>query len=431
MTRHLSYVCLALVMLPAITSAQLRVSVMTPEKVVVVRHLTVKGDVMAHRTTTLRARVTGVLATLPWMEGDVVAGKAEVATLSVPDLKAQLLEAQARTSAVEAETGEAKAMLEEIEGDIVAARASVLFYRAKEGVVAAQLAMKKMIAARAKLLAAEGAGYAARGEDAAAEVKLVEAQAEAARQETKKAEAAVTAAEARRAAARAKVKSVGAKHEAAKAAESVVTTRLGFARLTCPFEKAVVSRRHLDPGALVEADKSPVVTLLDATKVRIRFSLTERDAWRVKIGDDVSMRLQTDPHTPRTVKVKRAAGALDRRRNRWFEIELDNDGTYLPGTFAYFDLTFRSADDHFAVPTKYVITGRGRPQVLVAVDGKVVAKEIVLGVTGVRTSDVGKPKRDERVEVISGLAAGDQVIKSNVAGLKPGDVIRPVLEKAK
>ncbi|NRA96025.1 MAG: HlyD family efflux transporter periplasmic adaptor subunit [Planctomycetes bacterium] len=431
MIRSLLRICLSAAALAVVASAQLRVSVMKPEQVTVVRHLTVKGDVMAYQTATLRARVTGILANLPWMEGDVVSGAAEVATLKVPDLEAELKQARARTAAVAAEKDEAAAMLEEIAGDIAAARAVVLYYKAKEGVVAAQLAMKKMIAERAKGLASERAGPVARGEDAAAEVKLIEAQAVASQQETAKAEAAVKAAESRRTAGSAHVKSVAAKHDASSAAESVVSTRIAFAHLASPFTKAVVSKRHVDPGALIEADSTPIVTLLDATKVRIRFSLTERDAWLLKIGDVVSMRLQTDPHVARTVKVARVAGALDAWRNRWFEIELSNNGDYLPGSFAYFDLTFRSAAGKLAVPTKYVIMGRGQPRVLVAEGNKVVAREIVLGVTGVREADVGKAKRDERVEIVSGLAPDDRVIKSNVAGLRVGEAITPILEKAK
>ena len=431
MIRSLLRICLVVSALAVVASAQLRVSVMEPEQVTVVRELTVKGDVMAYQTATLRARVTGVLARLPWMEGDVVAGGQEVAALRVPDLEAELKQARARAAAVAAEKDEASAMLEEVAGDIAAAQATVLYYKAKEGVVAAQLAMKKMIAARAKGLASERAGPASAGEDAAAAVALVEAEARAATQETAKAGAAVKAAQSRRAAAEAHIKSVAAKYEASVAAAAVVEARIAFARLVCPFTEGVVSERHADPGALIEADTTPVVTLVDATRVRIRFALTERDAWRVKVGDDVSMRLQTDPHVVRVVKVKRVAGTLDLRRNRWFEVDLDNDGSYLPGSFAYFELTFRSAAGRLAIPIRYVIAGRGQPQVLVAEGNQVVARNIVLGITGVREADMGKSKRDERVEIVSGLGPADQVIKSNVAGLNVGETITPVLEKAK
>ncbi|MAG58881.1 MAG: hypothetical protein CMJ83_21555 [Planctomycetes bacterium] len=428
-------VAFLIVLVATALPAQIRVSTIKPSSDVLVSRQTVRGDVLPWQEATLRSRVTGVLATLPFLEGQTIEGR-DVATLSVPDLIAESERARAATAAAAAARAAAAAEGGVLDGEIAMLRASIPYQVAKEAVAAADLAMRKMIAKRKKGLASERAGTPAQAEDAEAEVRLAEARLQATKAETSKARAAVTRAQKKAASITARVASMEAKRQAAEAMEKLSATRIGFAMIKNPFKKSVVTMRHVDPGELIEADTTPILTVMDTSKVRVRFGLQERDALRLGIQAEISMRLQTDPHNPMMVKVSRIAGDIAKRtRTRWVEVDLPNgDGKLLPGTYVYFDLEFRSKPGAVTVPSKFAILGRGRPHVLVAEGNRVVRRPVVIGLEGISEKQIDDPtvkKKIPRYEIVSGLGPDDQIITSSVAALRAGDAITPVLEKSK
>ena len=106
------------------------------------------------------------------------------------------------------------------------------------------------------------------------------------------------AAEAQLSAANSGVEKARASHNMAKATRKEAQTMLSFARIESPYDEAVVSMRHVDPGALIREDESPIVDLMDLNKVRCRFDVPEEVATRVAKGTKITLRIATDLSNP-------------------------------------------------------------------------------------------------------------------------------------
>ena len=67
------------------------------------------------------------------------------------------------------------------------------------------------------------------------------------------------------------------------------------------------------------------------------------------------------------------------------------------------------------VPATAIIEENGKPRCVVVADGKAVRRPVVLGLND-----------GTRAEVVSGLAAGDAVVKANAASLADGQPVQVV-----
>jgi membrane fusion protein (multidrug efflux system) len=70
--------------------------------------------------------------------------------------------------------------------------------------------------------------------------------------------------------------------EVARASFDQSETLLGYATITAPFA-GIITQRNVDPGALIQAN-SPIVGLMDFSKVRLQVAVPEIEAARVTVG---------------------------------------------------------------------------------------------------------------------------------------------------
>ena len=79
----------------------------------------------------------------------------------------------------------------------------------------------------------------------------------------------------------------------AEAALQIAQKDLDFCTVPAPFDGVVV-RRWLDPGAMVSAGQ-PVVSLFDPATLRVDANLEEKNLHRVRVGDQVAIRIDAYP----------------------------------------------------------------------------------------------------------------------------------------
>lgn len=79
----------------------------------------------------------------------------------------------------------------------------------------------------------------------------------------------------------------------AEAALQIAQKDLDFCTVPAPFDGVVV-RRWLDPGAMVSAGQ-PVVSLFDPATLRVDANLEEKNLYRVRVGDQVAIRVDAYP----------------------------------------------------------------------------------------------------------------------------------------
>lgn len=234
--------------------------------------------------------------------------------------------------------------------------------------------------------------------------------------------------------ARAKDRGGAAQVDSAKSSLSAVQQQLGvsradrqrysaladYSRITAPFS-GVVTWRYADTGALIQAGTSnagsmPVVKVAQVDTLRLRLPVPESLAAFVRVGDTASIHVQALGETF-TGKVTRRTDALDpSTRTMQVEIDVPNvAGRLSPGMYADVSLNIQRAGDALVVPVQAVDQNGTQPFVMLVTSANKVEKRQVR--VGVSTAN--------RVEILSGLSAGDNVVVANLATFQQGESVTP------
>jgi membrane fusion protein (multidrug efflux system) len=185
---------------------------------------------------------------------------------------------------------------------------------------------------------------------------------------------------------------------------------LSKSQIRAPFA-GVIGLRHVSEGAWV-SPSTPLATLHDTRALKLDFTLPERYASLLQNGQrfrfTVEGRSGAEDGTVRAFEPAIDPGS----RSVVVRGELDNVHGLLPGAFARVELPLK-VEQALLVPAIAVVPGADGRRVFVERDG--VARSVSIEV-GARTAD--------RVQALSGLAAGDRVITTNLLRLKDGARVR-------
>lgn len=211
-------------------------------------------------------------------------------------------------------------------------------------------------------------------------------------QEMAEVEAELHALEAQRAGAR-------ATFEQGRATAAALREQLSDLALAAPFD-AIVASRMLEPGATATAT-TPVVRLVRAGPLEVRFRVPERDAAVVRPSLPLAVRTQATGDEAFAGRVLRVAGEVNRAdRSLLVEGVLDAEHPVLrAGMFATVELTRDTLAGATLVPSSALLQRQGEAGVFVA-DGSV-ARWRPVRVRG---------ENDGRTAVEGDLAAGVQVL---------------------
>ena len=179
--------------------------------------------------------------------------------------------------------------------------------------------------------------------------------------------------------------------------------------LTAPLD-GMVRERHATAGQYLAAG-TPVVTVVRMHPLRLRLAVPERAAPSVRMKQDVRVVVEGD-QTVHNGRVARVSPAIDESsRTLMVEAEVPNQkGLLRPGSFANAEIVLQAQEKAVVVPASALVTFAGVDKVLVVKDGKSHELRVT---TGRREGD--------RVEIVSGLGAGEQVIvdPGNLVGGEP------------
>lgn len=185
--------------------------------------------------------------------------------------------------------------------------------------------------------------------------------------------------------------------------------------LSAPFD-AVVVERHVEAGTVVRAG-DVIFTLMDPETVWTLAYVDEERAGAIAVGQKAEVRLRSLPHDVFSGTVARIGIESDRvneERRVWIVCDKCPAQVFL-GEQAEVWISVAELKDALLVP-EVAISGfdghQGR--VWIVEDGR--AREIPL-VFGHRTEDA-------RVEVVSGLPVGAQIVSAPVSGLSEGRMVR-------
>lgn len=194
-----------------------------------------------------------------------------------------------------------------------------------------------------------------------------------------------------------------------------------YSHITAPFA-GVVSKRYADTGALIQAGTSsstqalPVVQLAEWSKLRLVVPVPESAVPQIHLGSVVQVRVGALNRTFEG-RVARFADALDSQtRTMETEIDVENrNGSLVDGMYAETSLILSEKDGVLTVPIQAVQREEAGASVLmVDREGRMQERPVKLGAEG-----------NDRVEILSGLSEGDQVVIGIRSELRPGEKVHP------
>jgi RND family efflux transporter MFP subunit len=194
--------------------------------------------------------------------------------------------------------------------------------------------------------------------------------------------------------------------------------QLDYASVVAPFD-GVITQRNVDVGSLVQGNATSgtfMFEIMQENVIRVSVYVPQDAAFGVVPGIDAVVRVPELPDHEFRGTVARIADALQPgTRTLLTEIDIANpDGALLPGIYCSVELLVPRRTPSLSVPADALIFNRDGMQVAVVANGKAELRKVSV-------------KRDlgTRVELDSGIKAGDQVILDPPVNLVDGGKVQP------
>ena len=343
--------------------------------------LTVAGQFEPYQEVDLHAKVSGYIRWIKVDIGDRVRQGEVLANLEVPELQDQLQGAQAEVRHSQSEIG-----------------------RAQSEVVSAQATHTSLHAAYTRLQAASKQRPGLIAEQELDDVRSKDEEAEA-----------------QIGVAKASLNAMQQQLGVSSANSHRVKTLSDYQQIISPFN-GVVTMRYADTGSLIQAGTSsdkqsmPVVRVAQSDLLRLRMPVPESDVPYIHVGGDVQITVNS---TGRTFigKIIRFSRALDANtRTMLTEVDVPNPELILsPGMYAETMIQLQQKNDTLTLPAQAVVQDGEQNYVLVVDSTNHVARRNIT--LGIQTA--------YRLEILSGLHAGERVIASGQTSYQSGEVVTP------
>jgi RND family efflux transporter MFP subunit len=196
---------------------------------------------------------------------------------------------------------------------------------------------------------------------------------------------------------------------AAQANLARLTELQGYKSVYAPFA-GVITVRNVDVGALVNEGSTLLFRMAQTDRLRTYVNVPQSDAASVHVGQIAHLSILDLAGHQFSGTVTRTANSLDpATRTLLTEVQVTNSGGLLiPGMYAQVDLTTPRKNPPLLIPGDTLVVRSNGPQVgVVGADHIVHFQQLQLG------RDFG-----DKIEVLSGLDAGQQVV------VNPGDTVQ-------
>ena len=200
--------------------------------------------------------------------------------------------------------------------------------------------------------------------------------------------------------------------QASEAAMKLAERQVRDTEIRAPFD-GFVEKRLVNIGELVKA-ATPVVTIVRLDPLKVAAEIPEKMVPWITTGRPVEVQVDAYPGRRFAGKVSRLSPAVNASTRAFpFEALVPNADTALkPGTFARVHIESGKVDDVLTVPYAALQYRYGVNRAFVVTGDKLSMRELTVG-----------ERLGERIEVVSGLAAGDRVAVSDVDTLADGALV--------
>jgi RND family efflux transporter MFP subunit len=202
---------------------------------------------------------------------------------------------------------------------------------------------------------------------------------------------------------------------AADAAMKLADRQLRDTYIRAPFD-GYVQHRFVNLGQLVKGSGTPVpvMSVVRIDPLRVTGEIPEKMVPWIAVGQAVEIHVDAYPDKAIAGKMSRISPAVNSATRAFpFEALVPNDGALLkPGTFARLSVRTNKADRVLTLPYAALQYRYGDNRVFVLTGDKLVAKELKVG-----------ERLGDRIEIVSGVAAGEPVAMTDVDKLVDGQKV--------
>ncbi len=202
----------------------------------------------------------------------------------------------------------------------------------------------------------------------------------------------------------------------AEAAYIVAKRHLKDTKITTPIS-GIVTARPVDVGTQVQSN-NVVANVVDISRLKVKLSVAERDAFKLKSGDPVDVTTDVYPGITFTGKIQTISAKADESHTYPVEIILANNKTHplKAGMFGRVAFTSIGNRDMLAIPRQALVGSLKNPQVFVVENNVARLRPIVVG-----------DEAGTNLAVVGGLQVGEMVVVNGQNNLKDSvtvDVIK-------
>lgn len=197
-----------------------------------------------------------------------------------------------------------------------------------------------------------------------------------------------------------------------KADYDLIKAQIDKTEIRAPFS-GVVGLRSVSEGSYVTTS-TVMAKLQNLSSIKVDFSIPERYSSSVKTGDELEFKI-SGSKTIFKAKVYAIEPKID-PGTRTLKIRAICSSYYadlIPGAFANVELNLKQINDAILVPTVSIVPELKGQRVYLYKNGVVAPQNVEIGI-----------REETRVQIVSGLNAGDTVITSGILQIRPKSKVK-------
>ena len=193
----------------------------------------------------------------------------------------------------------------------------------------------------------------------------------------------------------------------AEAQYTIARRQYNDTKITTPIS-GIITARPVDVGTMVQT-KMLVANVVDISKLKVKLNVSERDAFRLKAGDDVQVSTDIYPGVVFRATIETISAKSDEAHTYPVEIMMLNEKQHplKAGMFARVTFSRRSHDEVLVIPRSALVGSIKHPQAYVVENNIARVRDLVVGNDG-----------NTNLEILSGIREGETIVVNGQNNLK-------------
>lgn len=180
--------------------------------------------------------------------------------------------------------------------------------------------------------------------------------------------------------------------------------------------RGIITEKKMKKGEFASTGAT-IATVVNINTLKAKVYVPENSVFKLKTSQKALLTTDVFPTETYVGVISYVSPKGDENHNYLLELSVQNNKTHQlkAGVYAKVKFNMGESDKALQIPKTALVDGMKNPYVYVARSGKAAERKIVLG------REVG-----ENIEVVAGLAAGEQVVNSGQINITEGSLIKSI-----